>query len=188
MDEEIAGGNIPVLLALMIARVTDEGWVTLGILAIAGLALIPVVLVGRVVLAMITESRKARAAEARRVTRNVPGLGEFSSTDDELWLGEVSGLQVMLTSRGRPPTDAQANQVRAIIADLAGLVAKSRAYLSAHEDCTWLEGGAAGFEPAAIEPGDAATFALEMAHPTDVEGVYRVTFRDGEPVASCRDD
>lgn len=114
---------------------SDDGFLTLGLIAVAGLALVPIVMVGRVVFAIIMESREARAAEARRVTRHLPGLGEFSSTDDEFWVGEVSGLQIVLRSRGQPPSAKQADEIRMIIDDLPRLVEKARAYLGSHEDC-----------------------------------------------------
>lgn len=46
----------------------------------------------------------------------------------------------------------------------------------------------ARFLPCGIEPEDASSFVLEMVHPADGDGFYRVTFRDREPIASGRDD
>lgn len=159
-----------------------------GLVVAAGLVLIPIVMIGRVLIAIITESREARAAEARRVTRSVAGLGDFSSTDNELWLGDVAGLQVSLVTAGGPPTDTQAEQVRAIIADLPRLVDKSRTYLATQEDCARLGGRMADFQPYGIEPEDPSSFVLELTHADDVDGVYRVTFRGGQPISYARDD
>jgi len=162
--------------------------VTLGLIACGMLALIPIAMIGKLVSSMVRESRRIRAAEARRVTAIVPGLGEFSSTDNELWGGQVSGVQVWLRTLGQPPTESQARQVLAILDDFPELVAKSCSYLVLHEDCSWLEGGAAEFKPYAIVPENEVSFVLELVHPADLDGVYCVTFRDGEPVDSARDD
>jgi hypothetical protein len=164
-------------------------WITvLGLVLTAALVLIPVVMVGRVVLAIVRDVRREREAKARKVVHAVPRLGELSSTDGRLWFGEVQGLQVSVISTGRPPDEAQTAQVRAIIAKLPRIVEQGKAYLLVHEDCSWLDGGPDRFGPLGIHVEDGADFVLELVHPADVDGVYRVEFREGEPVGSVRDD
>ncbi len=166
-----------------------DDWLVI-VLVIVGLIamLIPVVMVGRIVYAIIAGIRDDRHAEARRITKMVPELGEFSTTDNCLWFGYVRGLQVTLDCPGEPPTEAHAKRVRVLLDQLPALVDKAQVYLAAHEDMSWLTGDAAGFEPFGIEPEACSEFVLELIHPSDPDGVYRVEFRDGVPVSSGRDD
>ena len=80
----------------------------------------------------------------------------------------------------------QVTQVRSIIAESAAL--EATAYLLVHEDCGWLEGGTDRFESLGIDVENESEFVLELVHPADFDGVYRVEFREGEPVGSARDD
>lgn len=165
-----------------------EGLVIVGLVVVGGLVLVPVVLVARVLLAIIAESRRTHIAEARRVTRTIPGLGTFSTTDNELWFGEVAGLTIRIVSPGEPPTVSHVEHVQSIVRNLRGLTEKSRKYLAAHDDNAALVHDAARFWPYALEIDDASCFVVELEHPADVDGVYRVYFRNGEPVSAERDD
>ena len=166
-----------------------DKWITaLGLIVAAILVLIPVVMVARFVIAILLAWRDHRAEKAREVTHHVPGLGALTSTDGELWFGEVQELQVTLTTAGQPPTEAHATLVRGVLNDLPRLVELSRAYLLAHEDCSWLEGGAELFEVFGIEPEGRASLVLKLFHPADDDGMYNVEFQSGLPVSSGRDD
>jgi len=186
----------------------------LGLILAAGLVLIPIVLVARVVRAILGERRRARAAEAQRVTHIVPGLGPFSSTDGELWEGEATGLPVTIVTSGHPPDATHAHRVQSILANLPQLVDQARAYLLTQPECTDFPAAAAALAAYRVEfsgtsapvagdsqigqhstppSGDspAATvpaFVLELTHAADLDGVYRVEFRSGRPVAWGRDD
>jgi hypothetical protein len=164
----------------------NDPLVIVGLIAVAALLLIPVVMVGRLVYGIVSGHREYRRAEARKVTRSVPTLGEFSTTDYRVWIGDVRGLQVILESAGHPPTELQASQVRALLDDLLSLMEKAKTYLFEHEDISGLNG--VEFEPFGLEPASSTDFVLELTHPADMDGVYRVEFRDGVPVSSGRDD
>jgi hypothetical protein len=160
----------------------------LGLAVVAFLVLIPVIVVGRFVFAILSAWREGRIEEARRVIHLVPGFGEFTSTDGELWFGEMQDLQVSPTTAGQRPTESQGAELRRLLANLPGLVEHSRAFLLVHEDCSRLAGSAELFEPCGLEFEHSSLFTLEIAHPADVDGVYRVEFRSGLPVSSARDD
>ena len=166
-------------------------WFTgLLLITVVVLVLIPVVMVGRLVVQVASGFRRHRAAEAQRVTRVVPGLGEFSSTDGEIWSGVVQGLEITVRSWQEAPAGAQAEQVRAILGDLPALTDSGKAYLAAHEDLSWLAGGSAAFEPFGIDIDSEAplSFTLRLIHAADPDAMYWAKFVDGEPVQSGRDD
>jgi hypothetical protein len=157
-------------------------------IVVAVLVLIPVVMVGKLVYGIIAALIEHRRAEARKVTVPVPGLGEFSTTDDKLWFGEIRGLQVTLESAGKPPSELQGKQVTSVLDQLPSLMERAKVYLAEHEDMSWLEGGAAAFEPFGLDWESETSFVLESTHPGDSDGIYRVEFRNGVPVSSGRDD
>lgn len=64
----------------------------------------------RLAISLIQAWRDAREEERHKTTHVVPGLGEFTSSDGELWFGEVDDIQVSLTTQGRPPSEAQARR------------------------------------------------------------------------------
>jgi hypothetical protein len=150
--------------------------------------LVPMVLVGRLAIGIFLAWLSHRSDEKRKVTRVVPNLGSFESTNDHLWIGYVNDIQVFLTTQGGLPTQTQADQVRAVLTALPRLSELSRAYLKAHEDCSWLEGGATGFEPESLEFESSSAFVLTFGHPSDDDGSYRVSFESGMPVETARDD
>jgi hypothetical protein len=164
----------------------NDPLVIVGLIAVAVLVLIPLVMVGRLVYGIVSGYREYRRAESRKVTRSVPNLGEFSTTDNKLWIGDVRGLQVILESPGQLPTELQASQVLGLLDDLPALMEKAKTYLLEHGDISGLHGGA--FEPYGLEPANSTAFVLELTHSADMDGVYRVEFRDGVPVSSGRDD
>ena len=47
-------------------------------------------------------------------------------------------------------------------------------HLVDNEDCEWLEGGAARFEPESLDYTDASNYTLYFGHPADADGNYRV--------------
>src|SRR5690349_20660900 len=108
-------------------------------------------MVGRLVYGIIASLIEYRRAEARKVTVTVPGLGQLSTTDDKLWFGEIRELQVTLESAGKPPSELQAKQVLSVLDQLPSLMVRAKAYLAEHEDTSWLEGGAAAFEPFGLD-------------------------------------
>ena len=77
--------------------------VIVGLVVVAALALIPIVLVGRIALGIIVSVKEHRHVEARKVTAVVRGLGEFWTTDNRWWFGQARGLQVSLESVKGPP-------------------------------------------------------------------------------------
>ena len=160
----------------------------LGAIVAAALLLIPVVIIARFVILFISDMFAHRAAEARKVTHAVPGLGQFDSYDNRIWSGDVEGVRVTLISPAQPPTQIQVDQLKAMLADLPRLVEIGRAYLSEHEDCSWLTGGPQLFEPFGLQIDDASTFFLELTHPADDDGLYTIQFRSGLPVNSGRED
>ena len=145
-------------------------------------------MVARLVIVIVLAWREHRHEEGRRRTCQVADLGEFTSTDGELWFGEVQELPVSLNTQGEPPTEFHAGQVRSLLEQLPRLVEQSRAYLAANEDCARLEGGAEGFEPCGLDFESDSSFVLEFGHPSDDDGIYRVEFESGQPVRSGRDD
>ena len=155
---------------------------------VAVLVLIPVVMVGKLVLDIVGALIEHRRAEARRETVTVPGLGEFSTTDNRLWFGQVRELQVSLESVAGPPSELQAKGVTLVLDQLPSLMARAKAYLAEHEDMSWLDGGADAFEPFGLEWASESSFVLQSIHPSDSDGIYRVEFRDGVAVSSGRDD
>ncbi len=159
----------------------------LGLIVAAVLVLTPLCLIAWLVFRMAASGREVRRAEARRVTRNLPGLGEFSTTDDDLWFGEVDDVDVMILSEGQPPTEAQAARVRAILDEFSRLVEEAREYLASHEDMSLLEGGSELFRPYGLELWREDAFVIELVHPADF-GVFRVEFQGGEPVGTGYDD
>jgi hypothetical protein len=166
----------------------NDRLVMVGLIVAAVLVLIPVVMIGRLIYGIFAGYRDYRRAEARKVTTTVHGLGEFSTTDNRLWIGEVRGLQVFLESPEQRPTDLQARQVLALLDDLPALTERAKSYLAEHEDTSWLNGSSGTFEPYGLEPESSTAFVLELTHSADSDGVYRVAFRDGMPVSAGRDD
>lgn len=161
----------------------------LGAIAILAIfVLILIVTVGRFVWAIASAHRDHKRKEARRVTGTVPSLGEFTTTDNQFWFGEVRGIYITLDSPNSAPGESHAKQVHALLDQLPALAEKATKFLAAHEDISWLTGGAGEFEPYGIDPQAEGVFVIEMTHPADVDGVYRVEFRDGIPVSSGRDD
>lgn len=166
----------------------NDWYVIVGLIVAAVLVLIPVVMIGRLVFAIVVDYREYRRAEARRVTATVPNLGEFSTTDNKLWFGEVRGQQLILETHGQPPSDSRARQVLTLLDDLPNLTERATTYLIALADMWWLKDSNGAFEPYGLEPHPDGAFVLELTHPADMDGVYRVEFRDGVPVSSGRDD
>jgi hypothetical protein len=175
----------------------------IGLAVVVALVLIPVVMIAvmavRIIAGMITQARESREAEARRVNCDLPGLGEFTSTDgcdwDNGWsrgddwdADDHGGLMITIMTAGGPPTEEQSAALRELLDGLSPFVAQSQAFLLEHEDCSWLEGGAQLFELDGVEFQNSLKFVLEFSHPADVDGGYRVTFDDGVPVRSGRDD
>jgi hypothetical protein len=157
-------------------------------LVVAILILLAVAVVGFFMAAIVLHYFLSRRDEARKVTRSVPGLGDFSTCDDKLWFGDVEGLHFSIVGAGEPPADPPWQLVRSILDQRPALIERARTYLIAHEDTSLLPGGPEAFEPYGIDIEDASCFFLELIHPADIDGVYRVEFRDGEPVGSGRDD
>jgi hypothetical protein len=162
--------------------------VSVGLLVVAILVLIPVVMIVRLVWAIVHAYINDRRAESSKVTHYVSALGDFSSYDNRLWFGEVQGLQISIPTDGQPPNGSHTQQLRAILNDQSSLIEKAKKYLVAHDNASSFPGGAEAFQPYGIDFEDASAFVLEMVHPADQDGVYRVEFKDGDPVASGRDD
>lgn len=165
-----------------------DQWTAIGLAITVALVAVPAVMIGRFVIAILLAWRDHRRDLAREITHEVPGLGTFRSTDGELWFGEVQDLQVTLSTRGEPPTEAHAALVRKLFEDLPRLVELSRAFLREHEDCSRFEGDPEQFEICGIDPEDPSTFVLEFFHAADDDGACRVEFENGLPVRSGRDD
>jgi len=162
--------------------------ITLGLIVAGILVLIPIVMIGRLIFQIITSGIEQRRAEWRKITVAIPDLGKFSTTDNELWCGEVEGLAVSIRTPGGAPTEPSIRQFKSVLDRLPALMTLTKAYLAEHEDMTWLESGAAGFEPYGINFETGANFVVESTHPSDPDGVYRVTFRNDVAVSSGRDD
>jgi hypothetical protein len=161
---------------------TIAAWVLIALFILP-----PIVLVGRIAIGIFSAWLSHRADERRKVTHLVPNLGPFESTDEHLWVGTVDDIQVFLTTPGGPPTQAQADQVRAVLADLPRLSDLSRACLQDNADCSWLEGGAAAFKPEGLSFYE-QDFELTFGHPSDADGSYRVQFQKGRAEYTGRDD
>jgi len=162
--------------------------VNVGLIIAAILVLIPVVMAGKLLFATISSGIELRRAESRRVSVAIAGLGTFTTTDNCVWFGEVRALQISIMSPGTPPTSAQVAQLLSTLNEMHSLMNRARAFLANHEDMSWLEGGAAGFEPYGIDFESGSDFALESTHASDPDGVYRVEFCNGVAVSSGRDD
>src|SRR5438445_12525190 len=93
-----------------------------GLLVAAVLVLIPIVIIARFVILFVSDVLARRAAETRKVTHAVPGLGQFETYDNETWFGDVKCLHVTLTSPAQPPTQIQPVQLTALVAALPRLV------------------------------------------------------------------
>jgi hypothetical protein len=162
--------------------------VIFGLIVVAILVLVPVVMIGLLVTGIISSGLKSRRAEARKITRVVPGLGDFSTYDNKHWHGEVDGLHISLVSPGLPPTDLQSRQVRTILEGRSRFMEKVKAYLASDENISLLPGGSEALELCGFDIEDASRFVFELVHPADEDGIYRVEFKDGEPISSGRDD
>lgn len=136
---------------------------------------------------VIVSSYRQRRAEARRIVMMVPNLGEFTSTDNQIWVGKVRDLQVILENPG-PPTDLQASWVLALLDNLPTVMDMAKRYLQGHGHFLQLDVDANILEAYGLEPLSADAFVLEMVHPADLDGIYRVEFRDGMPTDFGRDD
>lgn len=162
--------------------------IILGLIVAAILLMIPLIMIGQLVYNIVTSSAEQRRAEARRGSANLPGLGVFSTTDDLCWTGEVRGLLITFSCSDGVPTAIHASMIISTLDQILSLMSRAKAYLAEHEDMSWLEGGAAGFEPYGIDFETGANFVLESTHPSDPDGVYRVEFYNGIAVGSGRDD
>ena len=166
-----------------------EPWpITLGLIVAGILVLIPIVMIGRLIFQIITSGIEQRRAESRKITVAIPDLGEFSTTDNKIWCGEVQALVVTLTTPGGAPTEPLILQCKSVLNRLPELMTLAKSYLAEHEDMTWLQDGFAAFEPHGVDFDSASRFVVETNHPSDPDGIYRVEFLDGVAVDSCRDD
>ncbi len=159
----------------------------LGLLVAAVLVVIPLCMIVWLVFRIVATGREIRRAEARRVTCELPGLGEFSTTDDERWFGDVEEVDVMIASKGQRPTEAQVARARALLDDLPRRIEQAREYLASQEDMSLLEGGSELFRPYGLELWSEDVFVIELVHPADF-GISRVEFEGGEPVGTGYDD
>lgn len=107
---------------------------------------------------------------------------------ERFWEGKVRDLLVTLNSPSGPSTPKQSQELLSVLDRLPSLVVRAREFLTKHEDMSWLEGGAAGFEPYGIDFKSESDFVLESVHPSDPDGIYRVEFLNGMAVSSARDD
>jgi hypothetical protein len=162
--------------------------ITLALLAVALAVVLPVVVLARVMLLSLLDRRRERAAEGRRVTRALPGLGDFTSTDGQLWFGEVDKLQVSIDTRAGPPGEEEVRRVRALIDDLPRIMGAARAYLAARPDSELEAGQLAELRPYELDLQDADEFALGMIIAADDTEVYSVGFRGSEPVTWSIED
>lgn len=161
-------------------------WCFIVALAVSGLVVL--VATGKFVFDVVRDIRRDRAAEARRVTRELPGLGPFSSTDGGLWEGRVNGLMVFLVTQDQPPGEPEAARLRAVLDVLPQYTQAARSYLKTQD---WTKDvaprGTTGehlntLTPYSLELTGESTFVLELADPIDANVIYRVEFRGGEPV------
>ena len=166
----------------------NKALVIIGLIVVAILVLIPIVAVSRVLIAITRSYFEHRRAEAGKITRSVPGLGDFSSYDGHRWFGVVDGLQVFLVSPGQPPTEEQSRHVQAVLQDRSRWVQKAKTYLAAHENVTLQRSGAEAFELEGLDFANACRVTLELGHPGDPDGMYQVEFDESEAVACVRND
>lgn len=164
----------------------NDPFVVGGLLLCGVLVLIPVSMLARIIYDIIVGYREYKRAEQRRVTVSIPGLGDFSSTDNKFWQGVVREMCVCLDHSG-PPSEILAKQVITLLDNLPPWTEKARQYIAEHEDISWLNGTQA-FTVSGIEPMSDGSFILSLSHPEDPDGDYRVEFRDGQPVNCGRDD
>lgn len=174
-----------------------ENWVqAIGIILLAVFSIIFIVLVViaarwilQLVVGILTALYEHRQHEAKRVTMTVAGLGEFSSIDNRVWTGHVEDIQVSIDTDGGPPTEDHVRLVGTILEGMPHTAEMGRQFLGDHEECEWLEGGSALFQPEMLDCiDDTRNFWLTFGHPADSDGMYGVEFIDGQPVSSKRDD
>ena len=164
-------------------------WLTIILLiAVVALLVTAVVIVGRLLLQLTSALIASRRALARRTSIEVPGLGQFSSTDGSLWHGIVQDVRISIVTGNEEPTHIQVERIQAIVRDLPVLTDAAKACLAANEDMSWLDHGASAVEPYGICIRTGKDFRLEFAHADDPDGTYWTEFVDGRPVRSGRDD
>ncbi|MFG0253185.1 MAG: hypothetical protein ACF8NJ_09960 [Phycisphaerales bacterium JB038] len=159
----------------------------LGLIVAAVVVLAPVLMIAWLIVRSCRTGSEIRRAEAQRLTCDVPGLGEFITTDNELWLGTVENIDVLIETAGLPPDSGSVAAHRSLLDDLPKLRSRAADFLSEHDEQARLEGDPRRFGVAALELLKDGSCTLELAPPHDF-GVYRVEFRDGEPVSSAYED
>lgn len=174
-----------VMLALFPA---SNAAVISGLIVVAAIALTLVALVLRLVLGIFVAAREHRAAEARRVVRMLPGLGEFETFGNGMWAGEVNGLAVGLYCDSDLPDETLVARVRSLLDSLPVLTEQGRQYLVAQPDTASLSGRPSAFELYGLSWWDNETFELEYIHAQDPDGLYRVGYKSGRPNYVARDD
>ncbi len=127
--------------------------------------------------------REHRAAEARRLTVEIPGLGSFTSTDDELWEGTVGDLEVTFTCPGRAPDAREAGAYATAMARLPALETAARQRLVELVDLSRLAGGVASLHLWGIDLSAQGLKEIYFQHPDDY-GMFRVEFR-GDVIIDC---
>lgn len=124
--------------------------------------------------------------ERRRVTWTAPGIGDLSSVDRQMWVGEREGLTLMFETDGGPPSPAQLHAYRAIREDLARLAGLAHDYFQKDEDTRLYlreltDSGEFRVRGLMIE--DAARFTAILEHTADEMTAFHVDFVAGRPVA-----
>jgi hypothetical protein len=139
------------------------------------LILIPVVMMARLAVGIAKGVKDERARQARRLSRVLPGLGEFSTTDGAIWDGQAGGVHITLDCPDGPPDEGFAAFVRTLLEALPTLTNRTRKFLIAQDDAKGLTDVAGQFEVSGMEcSAGEASFVLQFTHPQDPDGVYRV--------------
>ncbi|MDB5331495.1 MAG: hypothetical protein JWP03_2646 [Phycisphaerales bacterium] len=175
-------------LLRVIRQVNNATVIILGVVVLI-LILIPVTIVAYLVVGVAKGVRKDRARKAQRVFRVLPGLGEFSTTDGDLWTGEVEGVTVTLKSPEGPPDEGFVAFVRTLLESLPIFAGRVQDFLHAQEDLKDWADDAHEFEVFGMDfSSGEASFVLGFVHPKDTDGVYRVLCDGGVLKYLGRDD
>jgi len=166
-------------------------WWWLGLAAAIGAILFVVGSILFVIGGIAAAFWQHRREEARRVTIRLEGFGDFTSTNDKYWSGEVDGKPVSIETDGGPPLSEQLEALRNLLNDLPRLTDVARAHLIAagdSEGCLRDVDAPGEFGFFSLHVKDALHFTVDMEHPDDPNGWYYVVFEDGVPLWSGRDD
>ncbi len=161
--------------------------IIVGVIIASALIAIPLIFLARLAAGMIAASRDHRRREALKIVRVIPEIGECTSYGDGWWFGSMDDIQIAIKSSTQSPEPWQINLARMIVTDPDVYAGKARRLIAMSKD-DLLPNGVDKYQIEGVAIAEPIEFVLEMFHPADDDGIYRVTFRDGDAVSWGRED